>query len=112
MRLSPQRWIIVATSLLSIIISGIVLFRLVTKHKNTANEPKTSATAATTVDDQPLMLESVGFNLDYYDPKTNRAGDMEFTNVDHDLSGHVHQIWQDFGQQDYRSPNDPTKKNP
>ncbi|HSX35756.1 MAG TPA: hypothetical protein VLH84_02370 [Patescibacteria group bacterium] len=63
-------------------------------------------------DDRPLLLESVGFNLDYYNPSTNQAGDMEFTTVDHSLSGHNHQIWQDFGTQDYRSPNDPTKKNP
>jgi hypothetical protein len=62
--------------------------------------------------DKPLVLQSIGFNLDYYDRATNRAGDMEFTRVDHTLSGHAHQIWQDFGQQDYRSPTDASKKNP
>ncbi|HSX18477.1 MAG TPA: peptidoglycan DD-metalloendopeptidase family protein [Candidatus Saccharimonadales bacterium] len=61
--------------------------------------------------DQPLVLKSIGFNLDYYDPATNRAGDIEFTNVDHTLSGRQHQIWQDFGVQDPRTT-DTTKKNP
>lgn len=31
------------------------------------------------IDEPPLKLKSVGFNLDYFDPKTNRAGDFEFT---------------------------------
>ncbi len=57
--------------------------------------------------DTPLLLKSIGFNLDYYDKKTNMAGDIRFTkdNLFHD------QIWSDFGQQDIRSPNDPTKRN-
>ena len=30
-------------------------------------------------DEPPLKLKNIGVNLDYYDPKTNRAGDFEFT---------------------------------
>jgi len=30
-------------------------------------------------DEPPLKLKSIGVRLEYYDPKTNRAGDFEFT---------------------------------
>src|SRR3989344_6638866 len=30
-------------------------------------------------DEPPLKLKSIGVNLDYYDPKTNKAGDFVFT---------------------------------
>lgn len=62
--------------------------------------------------DQPLLLKSIGFNLDYYDPATNHAGDMVFTHEDHDLSGGFHLIFADFGTQDPRSPGDTSKRNP
>ncbi len=91
---------------------GAVGFSVYHKNQTKSRGMQNAAVAAKPVVDKPLVLESVGFNLDYYDSVTNHAGDMEFTNVDHTLSGHIHQIWQDFGQQDYRYPNDPTKKNP
>jgi len=95
--------------LLIVVLGGVGVAGWTVYHKN---HLKSANPVAMALKDQPLALESIGFDLDYYDPATNRAGDMEFTNVDHTLSGHNHQIWQDFGQQDYRSPNDPTKKNP
>ncbi len=58
--------------------------------------------------DGPLLLKSVGFNLDYYDESANSAGDMVFTRQ----KLFDNQIWGDFGQQDPRSPGDKTKKNP
>lgn len=70
--------------------------------QRTAKNPQT---------DQPLPLKSIGFNLDYYDPQTNHAGDMVFTHADHDLSGNFHLIFADFGTQDPRSPGDLTKRN-
>src|SRR5690349_21747221 len=77
----------------------------------TNKKPATSNfTKSIVQSDEPLVLKSIGFDLDYYDPATNHAGDMEFTNVDHTLSGHNHQIWQDFGMQDTRTT-DTTKKN-
>src|SRR6266404_6084353 len=94
-----------------LIVVGLIGLAGWTVYHKQSNSPKTSQTATKAASDQPLLLESVGFNLDYYNPATNRAGDMEFTNVDHTLSGHIHQIWQDFGQQDTRTT-DPTKKNP
>ena len=96
-----------------IVLAGLLFVGLKLRKTN----PKTDNTATQTQsqtmaqNDEPLPLESIGFNLDYYDPTTNHAGDMEFTNVDHTLSGHIHQIWQDFGQQDTRT-SDTTKKNP
>ncbi len=90
---------------------GFVVWKLVVKKSSTKASTSSTVAPKNSQPDQPLVLESVGFDLDYYDPKTNHAGDMEFTTVDHSLSGHVHQIWQDFGEQDSRST-DPTKKNP
>lgn len=77
-----------------------------------SNSIATRPSAQSSSNTGPLLLKSIGFNLDYYDPKTNQAGDMVFTHADHDLSGHFHLIWSDFGTQDPRSPNDPTKRNP
>ena len=54
------------------------------------------------------VMKSIGFKLDYYDPKTNSAGDMVFTKIPLPYD----EIWGDFGQQDPRAPNDPTKRNP
>ena len=53
-------------------------------------------------------MKSIGFTLDAYDPATNRAGDIVFTKTGVPFD----QIWGDFGQQDPRSPGDPTKRNP
>lgn len=88
---------------------GGVIFHASRKHQQAAKV--TATKKAATVADQPLMLKSIGFNLDYYDPKTNHAGDMVFTHEDHDL-GMTHMIFADFGIQDSRAPNDPTKRNP
>lgn len=81
------------------------------KASRAKHTPVPNGNVARVQNDDPLPLKSIGFDLDYYNPATNRAGDMEFTNVDHTLSGHIHQIWQDFGEQDSRTT-DPTKKNP
>lgn len=65
--------------------------------------------------DEPPKLKNIGFNLDYYDPATNQAGDFHFTPaLAKVLSGDpIYQklIWSDYGIQDNRSPNDPTKRN-
>lgn len=74
-----------------------------------------SKIGATQEEDMPPKLKSIGFNLDYYDPSTNRAGDFHFTReLAAVLSGDpIFQklIWSDYGIQDNRSPNDPTKRN-
>jgi len=57
-------------------------------------------------------LESIGFDLDYYNPATNRAGDMEFTDVDHTLSGYIHQICGGFWAAGLSRPKHPTSKEP
>lgn len=80
-------------------------------HKAGASQRSTQSNAGSAQNDQPLPLKSIGFNLDYYDPSTNHAGDMVFTHEDHDLSGNFHFIFADFGTQDLRSPNDATKRN-
>lgn len=56
----------------------------------------------------PLLLGSLGFNLEDYDASTGRAGDILFTNTKLPFD----QIYSPYGQQDPRSPNDPSKRNP
>ncbi len=60
------------------------------------------------VEASDIVMKSVGFNIDTYDPAKNTAGDMVFTKKGIQFD----QIWGDFGQQDPRSPNDKTKRNP
>ncbi len=73
---------------------------------------KHEAQAAT---DKPLPMKSIGFNLDYYDPATQHAGDIHFADSLKQviLSDAIYRkmIVNDFGIQDNRSPDDPTKKN-
>lgn len=66
-------------------------------------------------EDEPPKLKNIGFNLDYYNPETGRAGDFHFTRALAEvLSGDpIYQklIWSDYGIQDIRSQSDPTKRN-
>lgn len=92
---------------------GFTGWRVVSKDKSssqTANTGQTSASSKKSESDL-LYLKTIGFNFDNYNPATNRAGDMVFTHADHDLSGHFHLIFSDFGTQDPRSPTDPSKRN-
>lgn len=74
-----------------------------------------STTKNILMQDRPPKLKNIGFNLDYYNSATNRAGDFLFTQeLAKVLSGDpIYQklIWSDYGIQDNRSPNDPTKRN-
>lgn len=86
---------------------AFVLHKNQAKNSGSASVKNTSTHGA----EQITKLKSIGFNLDYYNPATNHAGDMVFTHEDHDL-GQTHMIFADFGIQDVRSPDDSTKRNP
>ncbi len=101
-------------ALVVLVIIGAIILKLKhqPKHQPPSSQPSTGQTSQGNQSaDQPLVIKSIGFNLDYYDPATNHAGDMVFTHEDHDL-GLTHMIFSDFGIQDARSPNDPSKRNP
>ncbi len=91
---------------------GFVGFKVLTKNKDKQESNQTGSTSNSSTseksDSNAIVMKSIGFNLDYYDEATNSAGDMKFTKMS--LFGN--QIMGDFGQQDPRSPNDPTKRNP
>lgn len=65
--------------------------------------------------DEPAPLKNIGFNLTAYDSSTNKAGDFEITDALKKIvtSDPIYgkQAWRDYGIQDVRSPNDPTKRN-
>ncbi len=105
--------VLVAAALAVVGIAGWNAYKAHNRGKNSAGGPHaTSQTSGQPAqNDQPALLKSIGFNLGYYDPATNHAGDMVFTHADHDLSGQFHLIFADFGTQDPRSAGDPTKRN-
>jgi biotin carboxyl carrier protein len=102
--------LIVIVILLGIGFVGFKVLNNKDKNKQESKQPGTSnsKSAAETTDSNAIVMKSIGFELDYYDEATNSAGDMKFTKLP--LFGD--QIMGDFGQQDPRSPNDPTKRNP
>lgn len=81
--------------------------------QNSNSTTNTSTPQAAT--DEPLPLKNLGFNLDYYDSSTGHAGDFLFNSAIAKIlqSDPIYQkmIWADYGIQDNRSPNDPSKRN-
>lgn len=47
--------------------------------QSAANQTPSPTVIKTNSDEPPLLLKSIGINLDYYDPVSNRAGDFVFT---------------------------------
>ena len=117
-RRNQEGFVVIFGIILVVIIIGVTSFvgwqswSLVQQKDGTEQSTKIETTAK---EDEPPKLKSIGFNLDYYDPATNRAGDFHFTpELARVLSGDpIYQklIWSDYGIQDTRSPNDPTKRN-
>ena len=68
--------------LLSLTLGGLFLFSKINK-KDQGQQSYTSVSSPSVKtksdDEPPLLLKSIGVNLDYYDPKTNKAGDFLFT---------------------------------
>lgn len=54
-----------------------------------SNQPGTIQSAS----EPPILLKSIGVNLDYFDPATGRAGDFQFTRSQLQQG----RIWMDFG---------------
>jgi len=102
---------VVLVLIVLVLIASAGWFVFKKSHKHNSARVSQSQPANQTQTDEPLALKSIGFNLDYYNPATNHAGDMVFTHEDHDL-GMTHMIFADFGIQDVRSPNDASKRNP
>ncbi|HSX46104.1 MAG TPA: M23 family metallopeptidase [Candidatus Saccharimonadia bacterium] len=103
-------WLILLVLVLTII--GFAGWRIASKHKQSGKSKTSLASGSNQSHGGLLYLKSIGFHIDNYDPATNHAGDMVFTHEDHDLSDVSNEILSDFGTQDPRSPNDPTKRNP
>ncbi len=99
-----------------VLVGAVVAVGIFVLNKKSGNSISSIINPATSSDkDEPPKLKSIGFNLGYYDRTTNKAGDFHFTKRLADvLSGDPtfqKLIWSDYGIQDNRSPNDPTKRN-
>ncbi|MEO6728412.1 MAG: M23 family metallopeptidase, partial [Candidatus Dojkabacteria bacterium] len=79
-----------------------------TSDNNNNTNSNGNSNQASNETEPPLKLGSIGFNLADFNPATNTAGDIVFTKTPLPFN----EIYGPFGQQDPRSPNDPTKKNP
>lgn len=96
--------------LIFLIVFGLNAFKSSSNPQVSTKEPET-----TELQDKPAPLKNIGFNLDYYNEATKKAGDLHFTaELSRILSSdpiYQKQVWRDYGIQDIRSPNDPTKRN-
>lgn len=63
--------------LLFFIIAGLLLVSVV--NKKDQGQSLFPSAKTTSTDTPPLLLKSIGINLDYYDSKTGKAGDFLFT---------------------------------
>ena len=96
---------LIIVMLVLLVLAGVGWFVFNRAPKNDSAAKQAASTPAQ--DSGELKIKSIGFNLGYYDPATKRAGDFLFA----DLGQYTDKIWTDFGIQDERSPNDPTKRN-
>lgn len=83
------RWILLVIIIISI---GLIIIFVIRHLKNKNNSSNKNIT-------NENIIKNIGFNLDYYNPTTNKAGDIEFFNSPDQL------IFMDFG---YRIPAEKT----
>lgn len=116
--MSPTRKLFLFLALLLVLIFALVMFWLANQSKTSVsnsqeqvaennNQSNKATTAKVIPKGEPTKLKSIGFNLGHYDAATKTAGDIKFTKLTQPNS----EIWVDFGIQDFRSPNDPKKRN-
>lgn len=70
--------------LLLLTVGGLFLFSKTNKKDQeqsvaTFTPSQSASSSKINTDEPPLLLKSIGVNLDYYDPETNKAGDFTFT---------------------------------
>src|SRR3989344_4389804 len=73
--------IITAIVLLVLIAGGLLLaFSTINQPPTTSSIlPSPTPVKTNSADEPPLLLKSIGVNLDYFEPKTNKAGEFVFT---------------------------------
>jgi murein DD-endopeptidase MepM/ murein hydrolase activator NlpD len=72
-----------------------------TNPDNNGTTQDTNNNQAVTEDEPPLLLKSIGFNLEAYNESTQTAGDIKFTNITLPFD----QIYSPYGQPDPRPGN-------
>lgn len=65
--------------LLAIAVGALFFYKNFNKNESQKESFPISPTTTSNEDTPPLLLKSIGINLDYYDLKTGRAGDFLFT---------------------------------
>lgn len=107
-------WIAVATAL-TVLLGLVITFVWLMRSKGQENVQSEGSNLQQQKKDGPEPLKNIGFNIDYYDASTKTAGDLKVTVdlIKKILGDPIYEksIWRDFGVQDVRSPNDPTKRN-
>ena len=108
MKQKNKKWLIFAIILAVVLVFLLQNFLFTNKPTNN-NYPSTPITNTKNSSDlPPILLKSIGINLDYYDPKTNRAGDFLFTKEKLEFN----RLFMDYGFFIPASSASPDKKNP
>lgn len=108
--------LVIVGAVLVLSVSAFLLLRPASKNqenppsKSIQSESKNPESPQTSQDsnEPPLKLKSIGVNLDYYDPKTGKAGDFKFTKVKLQFN----RLFMGYGFFIPASSASPDKKNP
>ncbi len=88
---------------------GLIGFKVLqnTKKSNNSNESsqtsqsENQSSSSESDEEPPVLAKNIGFNFEYYDPATKRAGDFVFANIpalSDPISGNS--MWHDYGVRD------------
>ena len=98
----------------TVLVIGVVIGGgwYVFQRKQAAQDPRQPSTASSSTrqsaEGPPLLLKSIGINLDKYDPATGKAGDIKFTSMDLQFD----RLFSDYGFHIPGSSAGPAKNNP
>ncbi len=97
--------VLIGITLIAAIIIGIVVI-FPKKEAQDAPRPKNDSAFNDQSEEPPMKIKGLGINLDYYDPKTKTAGDINFTSLtDHKIPFEPYGTWIEIpGEKPYRNP--------
>ena len=96
-------YVVIVFMVLFLLISGVLLISQFSNQKQVSLSNIPNST-----DQPPLLLKSIGIKLDYYYPKTNRAGDFQFSKQKTEFN----RLFMGYGFSIPASSAGPSKKNP
>lgn len=99
--------IFILVFVLIIAIGAFAFWRITTKKSESPNASNTDSKVASTSG----KIKHLGINLDYYDPATNKAGDIEFMKLPA-VEGGLESVFMEYGRQSEATSAGPARRNP